>query len=102
MARLRWTPQAIEDIEAVCAYIARDSEYYARVFAQQIMEKVATLESFPRAGRVVPESKREDIREILHGNYRIIYRLTDDVVEFLTVHHSARSLDLFGKLTEEP
>ena len=31
MARLRWTPQALEDIEAICTYIARDSDYYARI-----------------------------------------------------------------------
>ena len=35
----------------------------------------------------------ENIREILHGNYRVIYRLTDDSLQILTVHHSARLLD---------
>ena len=94
MARLRWTPQALEDIEAICTYIARDSDYYARIFAQQIMEKVSTLEVFPGAGRIVPESKWEHVREILHGNYRIVYRQINEGVEILTVYHSARLLDL--------
>ena len=94
MARLRWTPQALEDIEAICAYIARDSNYYARMFASQIIEKASTLESFPKAGRIVPESNREDVREMIHGSYRIIYRLINDEVQILTVHHSARLLDL--------
>jgi plasmid stabilization system protein ParE len=94
MARLRWTPQALEDIEAICTYIARDSNYYARIFATQIMEKASTLESFPKAGRIVPESSRENIREIIHGSYRIIYRLINDSVQILTIHHSARLLDL--------
>ena len=95
MARLRWTPQALEDIEAICVYIARDSDYYARIFANQIIQKTSTLESFPKAGRIVPESNRDNVREIIHGNYRIIYRLlNDDVVQILTVHHSAQLLDL--------
>ena len=91
---MRWTPQALEDIEAICAYIERDSNYYARIFANQIIEKASTLESFPKVGRIVPESNREDIREIIHGNYRIIYRLINDEVQILTIHHSARLLDL--------
>ena len=94
MARLRWTPQAIEDIEAICTFIARDSDYYARIFASQIIERASTIELFPKVGRVVPESDRDDIREIIHGNYRIIYRLINDEAQILTGHHSARLLDL--------
>ena len=94
MARLRWTPQALEDLEAICTYIARDSDYYARIFAQQILKKVSVLEALPKAGRIVPESKWENVRELIHGDYRIIYRLIDDVVQILTVHHGARLLDL--------
>ena len=93
MARLRWTPQALADVEAICAYIARDSRNYAQVFATQIVDKASALESFPQVGRVVPESNRNDIREILHGNYRIVYRLIGDEVQLLTIHHSARLLD---------
>lgn len=80
-------------MEAICAYIARDSRNYAQVFATQIVEKASALESFPQVGRVVPESNRDDIREILHGNYRIVYRLIGDEVQVLTIHHSARLLD---------
>ena len=94
MARLRWTPQAIEDIEAICAYIERDSPVYARIFASRTVDRISSLESFPKAGRIVPESDREDVREIIDGNYRIIYRLLHDEVQILTVHHSARLLDL--------
>ena len=68
--------------------------HYARIFASQIVEKASVLESFPKVGRVVPESNREDTREILYGNYRIVYRLESDDVQILTVHHSARLLQL--------
>jgi plasmid stabilization system protein ParE len=44
-------------------------------------------------GRVVPEFSVEDIRELLEGNYRIIYRIeTDDKIGIVRVHHSARLL----------
>ena len=81
MARLRWTTQALDDIEAICRFIARDSEHFARLFANKIIDKATTLESFPKAARIVPESNLDHIREILHGNYRIIYHLTGDEVQ---------------------
>ena len=40
-----------------------------------------------------PQFELASTREILHGSYRIIYRQTDDSVQILTVHHSARLLD---------
>ena len=93
MARLRWTPQALDDIEAICKFIARDSNHFAHLFANKIFEKTKSLESFPSAGRIVPESDKETIREILHGNYRIIYRILKNEVQVLTVYHSSRLLD---------
>ena len=94
MARLRWTPQALDDIEAICKFIARDSDYFAHLFANKVIEKAKTLEAFPNAGRIVPESNQETIREIFHGSYRIIYRIRKDEIQVLTVHHSARLLDV--------
>ena len=93
MARLRWTSQALDDIEAICKFIARDSDYFAHLFANKIFEKVNILESFPEAGRIVPESDQVTIREIFHGNYRIIYRILADEVQVLSVYHSSRQLD---------
>ena len=91
---MRWTAQALDDIEAICAYIERDSVIYARIFARRIVDRTSALEAFPRVGRIVPESDRDDLREIIDGNYRIIYRLLHDEVQILTVHHSARPLDV--------
>ena len=93
MARLRWTPQALDDIEAICKFIARDSNHFAHLFANKIFEKAESLGSFPNAGRIVPESDKKTVREILHGNYRIIYRILKDEVQVLTVYHSSRLLD---------
>ena len=93
MARLKWTPQAVEDIEAICEFISRDSFEYARLFASDIILAVRRLESFPQSGRVVPELSNLSIQEIILGNYRIIYRVNQEMVEILTVHHSAKLLN---------
>ncbi len=93
MARIIWTSQALDDVEAICKFIARDSNHYAHLFANKIIEKANIVESFPNVSRIVPESNQESIREILYGNYRIIYRILGDEAQILTVHHSSRLFD---------
>lgn len=73
---------------------------YAKLFANRVFSAVERLELFSSSGRVVPEVGREDIREILLGNYRIIYRVLPDESEILTVYHGARLLDISPFLSD--
>jgi toxin ParE1/3/4 len=93
MAEIRWTEQAAEDLEAIAEYIARDSPHYASLFCLNTVAKIERLELFPMLGRIVPETNDPAIREILMGNYRIIYRLVGETVEILSIYHGARILD---------
>jgi len=94
VTRLVWAPQAIEDVEAIQAYVARDSPHYADLVVERIVAAVARLENYPLSGRVVPEVADQSLREVIHASYRIVYRLRPDVVEILTVFHGARLLRL--------
>jgi addiction module RelE/StbE family toxin len=93
-----WTPQAIGDVEAVRAYIARDSARYAAFVAEQIVEAVDRLSAFPLSGRVVPELGQKTVREVIYGNYRIVYRVTESAVQVLTVFHASRLFTLLGEI----
>lgn len=92
MAQVSWTPQAANDLEAICLFIARDSLQLAAAFADRVLRATDRLANFPRSGRVVPELKIESIREIIVASYRLIYRVRQDGVQLLTVHHGARML----------
>ncbi len=92
MAQVNWTDQALEDLKAICLFIARDSKRIAEIFADKIFSVTDRLEHFPLSGRIVPELNRKEIRDIIHGNYRIIYRVLGNRVDILTVHHAARLL----------
>jgi len=94
MAKIKWTLQALEDIEAIANFIARDSIYYAGLFTIKVFEVVEQLELFPESGRIVPELNLKEIRELILGNYRVIYRVKEEIVEILTVYHSARLLEV--------
>jgi toxin ParE1/3/4 len=90
VAKVTWTAQAREDLEANYLYIARDSLRYAKLTVDKIFAAIDNLEQFPMLGRVVPEIQVEDIRELIVGKFRIVYRVSEKEVEILMLHHSAR------------
>jgi len=93
MVEVSWTPQAIDDVDSIADFIAKDSPYYAHLFVIDIFGAVNRLHDFPRSGRIVPEIKNPLIREIILGNYRIVYRSRAKSVEILTVYHGAKLLN---------
>ncbi len=92
MAKLIWSPRALNDLDATCEYIARDSEKYAYLFAQRIVALIEAIPRNPLLGAVVAEYNREDLRERLFQNYRIVYRVFAGGVELVTITHGARLL----------
>lgn len=95
MAKIDWTPQARNDLVAIAEYIAQNSPKYAKIQVQRIRERVGQLRKYPNSGREVPEYRRNDIRELILGNYRIVYQFdSKNNVAILTIHHAARMLRL--------
>ena len=94
MAEIIWSPRATNDFVEIIEYIAQDSEYYAKIFAQGVIKSIEVLGSFPESGRVVPEFRDPTIREIIHKPCRIVYRLNkhETLVEIARVWHSARGI----------
>ncbi len=90
--KVEWAGPAILDVRAIKAYIARDSAVYASRFAERIIEAAESLQGLPLRGRTVPEASSEDVRELLFGNYRIIYRVEPTRILVMTVIHAARDL----------
>ncbi len=92
MVKLIWTEFAVEDLRLIHEYISRDSKRYADRFIEKLINRIDQLESFPKSGRVVPEFNLESIRELIEGNYRIIYKMSTCEVTIIRVHHAARQL----------
>jgi toxin ParE1/3/4 len=97
-ASLVWTRPALDGPLAITQYIMADNPSAARAFADNIKVKVGRLRTFPESGRVVPEFPSSGLREVLIGDYRVIYRFLKSTqkVQVLAVHHGARSLDVQG------
>lgn len=91
-----WSPEAIEDIESIAAYIERDSLFYAKAVTQKILDLGRSLPAFPEVGRTVPELNDPAIRERIAYSYRVIYRIEEDRILVIAVVHGRRLLESVG------
>ena len=91
--RVVWSPPADRQVDEAVEYIAQDNPTAALEWLERLLERVKALARFPDSGRVVPEIRREDIREIIVSPYRVMYRRKDDMVEIAAIRHEARAFD---------
>jgi toxin ParE1/3/4 len=82
-----WSPLALDRMEEIAAYIAEDNPEVAERWIENVFARVKTLSRFPESGREVPEIRRREIRELVLGNYRVIYRIRDEEFAILTIRH---------------
>ncbi|MBU0680841.1 MAG: type II toxin-antitoxin system RelE/ParE family toxin [Proteobacteria bacterium] len=90
--KIIWSPLAIDRASEIAEYIALDNTTAATKWVERVFEKVKNLSSFPETGRKVPEVNRNEIRELIFGNYRIIYRIEKSNISILTIRHSKQIL----------
>lgn len=93
MVEVKWTLQASEDLDSIALFIAKDSPQYARLFVTDVFQAVERLGKYPQSGRIFPELNDPALREVILGNYRLVYRFNAKLIELLTVYHGARLLD---------
>lgn len=100
--RVSWSPNALDDVDAIADYISRDSAAYARAVVNKIRNTARTLRRFPYAGRVVPELGDDTIHERFIYSYRLIYRIRGDEVLIVAVVHGRRLLEpLLDQITDD-
>lgn len=83
--KITWSPLAVEQVRDIVSYIALDKPSAAEKWAEKIFNSVERLIDFPDSGRVVPEINRNEIREVVQGNYRVIYKVEEKEIFILIV-----------------
>jgi toxin ParE1/3/4 len=76
--KIKWAIRALNDLHDIYEFIAKDSRRYAQIQVENIQNSVSNLIDFPLMGRNVPEFPHLPYREILVGNYRVLYRVEED------------------------
>ena len=84
--KLFWTDTAKQDLLEIRRYIAVDNPNAANQWVQRLRKRARNALQAPHAGRRVPEISREDVRELIEGNYRIVYQVFADRLVILTVY----------------
>ena len=100
---ISWSHRARRNLLDIGDFISHDKPEAASRWVAQIIEAVERTALFPTSGRVVPEIDRDDIREVVFDNYRIVYQVRDNQIIVLTVFESHRLFvepDFDGQATE--
>jgi toxin ParE1/3/4 len=84
--------EALSDLESIVDYIAAHNAFAAERLGNQLLDAALSLQTFPERGRVVPEFRRLELREIVFRSYRIIYRMSsmDHSLEIVRFWHGSR------------
>lgn len=87
-----WTHAARTQLRGIHDYIAASSSGYAKRMVERLMQRSKQLRQYPLSGEMVPEYNSPEIRELIEGNYRIIYHTQPERVDIIAVVHAARLL----------
>ncbi len=85
--KIIWSSLAIDRVTEIADYIAQDNIDASNKWIENIFKEVEKLYKFPEIDRIVPEININNIRELIYGNYRIIYHLGKQEISILTVRH---------------
>jgi toxin ParE1/3/4 len=89
---VRWTEAATRDLEEAARFIARDSPFYAAALVREARGAAKSLKALADRGRVVPEVRSSEIRELFVKSYRLIYKIDSEVIAVVAFVHGARDL----------
>lgn len=84
------------DLESIAAYAAERSEAGAERVVAMVLGRARRLGGLPRAGRPRPDLG-PGLRAIPVGNFLIVYRVEDRVVQVLHIAHGAPDLDRLAR-----
>ena len=92
--KLIWSPIAVERASEIVDYIFQDKPSAAEKWIQTVFEKVDHIRLNPEIGRIVPEINDRQFRELIYGNYRIIYHIGTKEISILTIRHGKQLLPI--------
>ena len=90
--KIIWSPLSVERASEITDYIAQDKPSAAEKWINNVFSKVEQLKSSLEIGRIVSEINNTKFREIIYGNYRIIYRIEKKQISILTIRHGKQIL----------
>ena len=88
--KVHWTDTAVAHLENIHDYIARDSPTYALRVVDRLTRRSQQIGRFPQSGRIVPEFDHPEVREVIEGPHRIVYRIKKAQIDVIAVFHCSQ------------
>ena len=87
--RLRWTPAAAQDLEAIKRYLDFHLPHLSKTTILRLYDGIRELKSRPARGR---PGRFLGTRELILSPlpYIVVYRIHDEAIEVLHIHHGAQ------------
>jgi addiction module RelE/StbE family toxin len=92
--KITWSTQARRDLRAIRDFIAKDSEHYARLQIERLIDRVERVAEMPSIGHPVHEFKDSGLREAHEGAYRLIYDPQPSELRIVTIVHMKQRMNL--------
>lgn len=90
--RVVWSDIARQELREIVTTIADDNPVAAAKWIKELRTRAERLSDFPDSGRMMLDEDDWPIRELLYGNYRVLYEVQEQTVLILHVWHGARRL----------
>ena len=87
--QVRWSPEAVEDLERIGRLIRRDKPMAAKNTVLTLYRGIADLGTFPNRGR---SGRIEGTRELIFPSlpFIAVYRLHKEAVEVVRIYYAAQ------------
>ena len=93
MVKVLWTGESKKWLGEIYDYISSDSPDNAKKVIYNIIDRADVLRDFPSIGQRLLDWLDYEIRMILYGHYRIVYRIVSELrIDVLGVYHNALDL----------
>ena len=97
MAKIRWTDEAVNWLQDIHDYIAKDNPKIANKVVNDIFDKVQILTMMPEVG--YKYQNQDNIRILLYGHYRIAYFIKESKdIDILGVFHGSLDIERYLKI----
>lgn len=90
---IEFSTRARNDLAEIGDYIALHNPARAQSYVRKIHDSCMAIGYMPRAYPLLPRYEPQGFRRCIHGNYLIIYRVTEELVEIVRIIHGARDYE---------
>ena len=88
--RVVYTDEALDNLDGILAFIARHYPGIRAAFEKRLRTVVARIGAWPESAEEVAQRPGVRVAPLIRYPYKVFYRVTDEAVEILYIHHAAR------------